>query len=146
MQIKLFAIPVTDDGTILAEMNRFLRSNRILEVRENFYSNENGAEWCFSIRYMEPKFGRQGEQSKRIDYKDVLDEQTFEKFCRLREIRKKAATEEAVPAFAIFTDEELAVLAALNAITRNDLLSIKGIGEKKVERYGHYFITKEPEP
>lgn len=32
MQIKLFTIPVGDSGSAVAEMNAFLRGNKILEV------------------------------------------------------------------------------------------------------------------
>lgn len=48
--------------------------------------------------------------------------------------------EEAIPAFAIFTDEELAGLAKLNELTVSKMLTVKGIGEKKTERYGQKFI------
>jgi superfamily II DNA helicase RecQ len=76
-----------------------------------------------------------------VDYKHILDEPTFQKFSKLREIRKKVAAEEGIPAFAVFTDEELAGLAKLDAITEQSMLSVKGIGAKKVERYAKNFIT-----
>ena len=38
MQIKLFTIPVGDSGAELVEMNRFLKSNKILEVQEQLIS------------------------------------------------------------------------------------------------------------
>ncbi len=43
----------------------------------------------------------------------------------------------------VFTDEELAGLAKLDTITSKSMLSVKGIGEKKVERYAKYFIYNE---
>ena len=146
MQFKLFTIPVGDNGTALGEMNRFLRSRKVLNVSENFVSNENGAYWCFSVRYMEQQFSSLTEnRSKKVDYKEILDEATFLKFSKLREIRKKVAAEEGFPAFAIFTDEELAGLARLKTITKKEMLSVKGIGEKKVERFSKYFIDEMPD-
>ena len=71
-----------------------------------------------------------------------LDDKTFQKFSKLREIRKKVAADEAIPAYAVFTDEELAGLAKLESITQKSMLSVKGIGDKKVERFAKYFITK----
>jgi len=142
MQIKLFTIPVGDSGTALDEMNRFLRGNKILEVQNQLISNENGAYWCFCVRYLEKTISSTGETKAKIDYKQVLDEATFQKFSRLREIRKKVAADEGLPAFAIFTDEELAGLAKLETITQKTMLSIKGIGDKKVERFAKHFITK----
>jgi superfamily II DNA helicase RecQ len=136
MQIKLFTIPVGDSGTALDEMNRFLRNNKMLEVQSELISNENGAYWCFCVRYIEKMSSPAGyDKSKKVDYKHILDEATFQKFSKLREIRKKVAADEGIPAFAVFTDEELAALAKLETITERTMLSVKGIGDKKVERF-----------
>ena len=125
-------------------MNRFLRGNKILEVENQLVSNESGAYWCFCVKYIE-KTSRPAsyEKAKKVDYKQVLDEATFKKFSRLREIRKKVAADEGVPAYAVFTDEELAGLAKLDTITNKTMLSVKGIGDKKVERFAKHFIDKD---
>ena len=141
MQIKLFTIPIGDSGTALDEMNRFLKINKILEVQNQLISNENGAYWCFCVRYIEKAFNATSNNTAKVDYKQVLDESTFIKFSKLREIRKKVAADEGIPAFAVFTDEELAGLAKLNNITPKNMLSVKGIGDKKVERFAKYFIN-----
>lgn len=144
MQIKLFTIPIGDNGPAQEEMNRFLRGNKILEVENHLISNENGAFWCFCVRYIEKTSSPAGyNKTQKVDYKHILDEATFQKFSKLREIRKKVAADEGIPAFAVFTDEELAGLANLETITEKTMLSVKGIGDKKVERFAQYFITKE---
>ena len=140
MQIKLFTIPIGDCGSSVDEMNRFLRSHKILEVQSQFISTENGAIWCFCVRYIENAIPVPNNKKGKVDYRHVLDEATFKKFSKLREIRKKIAADEGVPAFAIFTDEELAGLASLEAITETGMRSIKGIGDKKIEHYARYFI------
>lgn len=145
MQIKLFTIPIGDSGSAQEEMNRFLRGNKIIEVQNQLISNENGAYWCFCVRYIERAFVPAEAHKGKTDYKHVLDEATFQKFSKLREIRKQAAAEEGVPAFAVFTDEELAGLAKLEKITPQTMLSVKGIGDKKVERFAKHFITNEKE-
>ena len=142
MQIKLFTIPIGDSGAALYDMNRFLRGNKILEVQNQLISNENGAYWCFCVRYIEKSFSSTGDTRRKVDYKQVLDEAIFQKFSKLREIRKKVAADEGIPAFAVFTDEELAGLAKLETITEKTMLSIKGIGDKKVERFAKHFIHK----
>jgi hypothetical protein len=106
MQIKLFTIPVGDSGTAQEEMNRFLRGHKILEVQNQLISNENGAYWCFCVRYIEKAFVPAEESKGKVDYKQVLNEATFKKFSKLREIRKKVAADEGLPAFAVFTDEK----------------------------------------
>lgn len=144
MQIKLFTIPVGDSGGALQEMNAFLRGNKILEVENELVSNEHGAYWCFCVRYIERAYpGAEDKKPKaKVDYRKVLDEETFQKFAKLREVRKKIAAEEGISAFIILTDEELAELAKLDEITEKAMLGIKGIGEKKVERFAKYFITQ----
>lgn len=141
MQIKLFTIPVGDNGTALEEMNRFLRTSKILEVDNQLISNEKGAYWCFCVRYIERTFNPPGNDKPKIDYRRVLDSETFKKFSKLREIRKQVAIDEGIPAYAVFTDEELAGLAKLDTITQTSMLSIKGIGDKKVERFSKHFIN-----
>ncbi len=145
MQIKLFTVPIGDSGAALDELNRFLRGNKILEVQNHLISNPNGAYWCFCVRYIEKTFRQTSDTKTKVDYKQVLDETTFKKFSKLREIRKKVAADEVLPAYAIFTDKELVELAKLETITEKALLSTKGIGDKKVERFGKHFIT-QPEP
>ena len=145
MQIKLFTIPVGDNGSALQEMNVFLRGHKILEVENELVSNENGAYWCFCVRYIERAYpdANGGKDGKKVDYKKLLDEATFERFSKLREVRKQVAADEGISAFIIFTDEELAELAKLDEITEKEMLGIKGIGERKVERFAKYFITQQ---
>ena len=137
MQIKLFTIPVFDNNTANEEMNKFLRSHRVLEVIQEFVSNKNSAYWCFSIKYLqEENKNYDSKKKEKIDYRNVLDETTFKIFSKLREHRKQIAKNDAVPAYAVFTDAELAEIAELKEITEQNIKKIKGIGEKKTEKYG----------
>jgi len=144
MQFKVFTIPVGDSGSAIQEMNAFLRGHSVIEVDNELVSNERGAYWCFCIRYLERQDASDATSGKpgRTDYKKILDEATFQRFSKLREIRKGLATEASLAAFLIFTDAELAELAALDEITEKAMLGIKGIGETKVARYGKHFITQ----
>jgi superfamily II DNA helicase RecQ len=137
MQIKLFNIPLTDDGTAQAELNRFLAGHKVLEVEQRFFQNEKGGCWSFCVRYIQNGIVTETPKFKgKIDYKTILSEVHFAVFSALRDIRKVLAAEDAVPAYAVFTDEELANIAQLNEISPSNMLKIKGIGEKKVEKYG----------
>ena len=139
MLIQIFTVPIYDTVASTEELNRFLRSNKILEVQNQFVNNPNGPCWCFCVKYIEN--GNMAVQPKeKTDYKQVLDDNTFKRFSKLREIRKLVALEESIPAFTIFTDEELAGLAKLSELTVSKMLTVKGIGEKKTEKYGQKFI------
>lgn len=139
MQIRIFNIPIPGGEAMNEEMNVFLRSKKIMQVEDHIVQGGQGAFWCFCIKYLED--GTFSERDKaKVDYRELLDEATFKRFSALREIRKRVAKDDAVPAYAVFTDEELAELAKLTPLTVADMKKIKGIGEKKVEKYGHHFI------
>ncbi len=136
MKIKIFTVPIIGGESEEEEMNRFLSGNRILDIE----SGMSGNYWSFCIRYL----GKQTpsvRQTKKIDYKQVLSEKDFKKFSLLRQIRKEISVEEAVPAFAIFTDAELSELAKQTEITIQSMKEVHGIGKKKVERYGRKFLN-----
>ncbi|MBR6355074.1 MAG: HRDC domain-containing protein [Paludibacteraceae bacterium] len=67
---------------------------------------------------------------------------TFAVFSQLRSIRKQLAEQEAVPAYAVFTDSELAEIAKLESIEPNAIQTISGIGQKRVEKYGIALCNK----
>ncbi len=136
MQIKIYTVPVSDNGTYTEELNRFLRSHKILEVENHLVSNQNGASWCFCVKYISSQVPYQKGNVIKKDYKHELDDETFKVFSKLREIRKQLAAEDAIPAYAVATDKELAEIAKLKTIDEKSLLTIKGFGDKKLEKYG----------
>ncbi len=140
MQIQIFNIPLSDAGERLLELNRFLSGNKILEVEQRFFQNEKGAMWSFCIRYIQGGNPFQSVTKEKVDYKQVLTEPEFAVFSKLREIRKKIATLEAIPAYAVFTDEELAGIARLPELSLTRIQTEQGIGEKKVSKYGKMIL------
>ncbi|HNM26102.1 MAG TPA: HRDC domain-containing protein, partial [Saprospiraceae bacterium] len=76
----------------------------------------------------------------RVDYKKILPEAAYARFVRMRALRKRLAQEEGVPSYVIFTDEEMAGLAQLESPELGAMKKIRGIGEKKVEKYGAAFL------
>ena len=143
MQFKIFTIPVTDDGSALEEMNRFLRSHKVLETEQQLVSTKNGSQWHFCIKYLaNAQPDNKPQNSSKIDYKEVLDEKTFAVFSVLRDIRKKIAEEDGMPVYAVFTNEELASIAVLDEILPETIKTVKGIGEKKTERFGKRLVEQ----
>lgn len=136
-------MPTGENEAAEEKMNRFLRANRVLEIESHFVNNANGSYWSFCVKYIlrsEQTQKLQNRQETKTDYRVVLDETTFAVFSKLRECRKAIAMEEAIPAYAVFTDAELAEIAKLPVINQKTLLSVKGIGEKKAERFGSKII------
>ena len=136
MQMKLFTIPIPDDGGCGEELNRFLRSHRVLDVEREFVQAGGASCWCFCVRYLGSGLVVKGStKRKRIDYKEVLDDATFAKFAELRTRRKQISEADGIPAFAVFTDAQLAEMAGLEKLTSETMGRVKGVASGKVERY-----------
>lgn len=63
-----------------------------------------------------------------------------ELFEALRGLRKRLASQEAIPAYIVLSDKELHLLSTVRPTTIEDFGSISGIGEFKKKKYGKDFI------
>jgi len=72
--------------------------------------------------------------SEAADYHEDL-------FQALRKLRKEMADARNVPPYVLFSDMTLKELSRYFPVTKEDMLTIKGIGEKKYEQYGEAFLT-----
>lgn len=142
MQIKIFDISSRGSEDAQEQINKFMRQQKVLDVDRQFYvSSDNIGHWSVFVTYLpmsqQPTSqGNTGERREKIDYKAILSEADFVKFTKLRAIRKQLAADDAVPAYAVFTDAELAQLAQLPQLDALSMSKISGIGEKRVEKYG----------
>jgi ATP-dependent DNA helicase RecQ len=66
-------------------------------------------------------------------YKDLFE--------ALRHLRKQLADEQNVPPYVLFSDVTLKELSRYFPETKEDMLEIKGIGEKKYDQYGEAFLA-----
>ena len=82
--------------------------------------------------------GAEKKRGRCADCPASYDEALFE---RLRDWRKERAGEESVPAFVIFTDATLQLIAEHRPSTAEGLLRINGIGRAKLDRYGEDVLT-----
>ncbi len=62
-------------------------------------------------------------------------------FNDFRELRAKFAKEESVPAYIVFSDKVLVDLSDKLPQTKEEMLTINGIGEAKLEKYGEEFLN-----
>lgn len=79
-----------------------------------------------------------------VDYHEEL-------FESLRSLRKEIADEHNLPPYVIFSDATLKDLARYLPASKSEMLSIKGVGERKYEQYGETFLAaiepfKEQQP
>ncbi|MDE6879273.1 MAG: HRDC domain-containing protein [Odoribacter sp.] len=142
MQYEVFTIPVLGGSEESERMNRFLRGHKVVQVDRQFLVLGDCAYWSFCVNYLESAapVSVVGEKREKVDYKNVLSEEHFKVFSQLRAYRKQIAEQDAVPAYAVFTDAELALLAQSADLTEQSMLKIDGIGKKRVEKYGALLI------
>jgi superfamily II DNA helicase RecQ len=141
MRYKFFTIPVSNPEDAEAELNRFLAAHRILNVESNFVSNTDNSYWALCVRYTTEQPGPQVGKRAKLDYKELLSEDEFSLFVKLRELRKRIADEEAVPPYALFNNEQLAEMVRGGVTTRSDLEKIAGVGPARIEKYAEPFLS-----
>ncbi len=82
--------------------------------------------------------GKSQKGSKRkAKLPEHLDEQLFE---QLRELRFNIAQKQGVPAYIVFSNATLSDMCTRLPKTEEEMLEVNGVGETKLERYGHQFL------
>ena len=71
-----------------------------------------------------------------------MDAKTAERFERLRRLRKSIADARSVPAYVVFTDATLMLMAERRPATETEMLGISGVGPKRLEQYGRRFLAE----
>lgn len=144
MQIKVMGVPVIGGEAEGEALNKFLRGQRVVQMSKKLIEEGGRYYWAFCVTYIHTPQGSKEAappgQKGTPDYKELLDEASFKRFVGLKQTRKEVAEANAVPYYAVFTNEELSQIAQLEVLTEPGLLAIPGIGKKKVEKWGSYFI------
>jgi superfamily II DNA helicase RecQ len=146
MKYRFFRIPIQDPAAETEALNRFLSERRIVSVDREFVADGQNSFWTLSVAYVEGSAAAEaGEGSRagrkpKVDYREVLDERDFATFAALRTLRKELAEREGVPAYALFTNEQLAAMVENQVRTAADLAAIEGVGKARVEKYGAAFL------
>ena len=144
MKLHFFAIDARiPDEEDVQELNRILATERIVSVDKQLVVQESGSYWsiCVTSAAVKSKDSKPGSRPKRIDYRDVLNEQDFSIFARLRTLRKELAERDGVPAYALFTNEQLADLVRKRVTSKQAMEAIQGVGAGRIEKYGDTFLN-----
>jgi ATP-dependent DNA helicase RecQ len=64
----------------------------------------------------------------------------LELFDHLRHLRKEIATREHVPPYVVFSDATLRDMCRVQPQSLDEMLTVKGIGEQKLRKYGQEFL------
>lgn len=146
LQFRFFTIPVKDTREAEEEMNRFLRSVRIITVQRELLMNGENSCWLVSAEYQtgtaETSGGKTAAAGKeKIDYREALSPEDFAIYARLREWRKRTAEKEGVQLYAVFTNKQMAAIAEKRIAAKNGLRELTGVGDARVQKYGDDVIS-----
>lgn len=147
MPLKFFHIRTKDAESMETELNGFLARHRIVTIERRFVDCGTDSFWALCVDYLhgEPAVGGShgalGRSERKVDYKEVLTPGQFEVFAKLRDLRKQLAEQEAVPVYAIFTNDQLAEMVKQGVREVAGLRKIQGIGDAKVEKYATQFLA-----
>lgn len=138
MYYKTFTINALAQNNAEDDLNKFLSSHRIITIQKEFVPEDKS--WYFLVEYTDEGAALKTSSGK-IDYMKVLSQEDFAIFSKLRELRKKIALEEKIPAYAVFTDEQLSRIAKEKPESISKMQNINGIGESKTNKYGKAFLS-----
>ena len=130
------------DNSLLSEA---MSDKEIIAWKSEFFERKNRPYWSIMLEYHPLNYsevlGASKAKTDRGGYKSILSEDDWPLFEKLREWRKEKSNEEGVPPFIIFSNAQLAKIAATCPTSLNGLQAIKGIGEAKRKKYGKKVLS-----
>ena len=108
MNYKIFNVPIPHSETEIASLNSFINTVKVVSCIKELVIVEKTAYQSFVVEYYKYQNSvTNGQKKDSIDYREVLSDEDFASFSKLRELRKKIAEKTGVPVFAVFTNEQL---------------------------------------
>ena len=145
MKTKFFWIPALDSLMAEGELNTFLASHRVVKMERHFLPAEATPGWCFCIEWIpaseEPSNTKFAAKDRKIDYREVLDEESFRIFSILRTWRKERAAMQGVPVYTVATNEQLAHIARDRINTKDGLEKVDGFGSSRMGKYADELVA-----
>jgi len=140
MRLYFATIPVFGGAEAAEELNRFLAGHRVVSVERELVQDGGASAWAVCVVYLDGESAAVPTRRGRVDYREVLPEEEFAVFARLRALRKTLADRDGVPAYALFTNEQLVTMVRQRVSSPADLSAIAGVGPARVEKYGREFL------
>jgi superfamily II DNA helicase RecQ len=112
VKLRFFVVPMLDGEEESRELNTFLAMNRVMLVERHFVADGPRSAWAICVSYLDrgARPAREQGQGKRLDYREILSESDFAVYAKLRSLRKSMAEKNGLPAYAFFTNEQLAAM------------------------------------
>jgi superfamily II DNA helicase RecQ len=140
MKFNFFSIPANNPEDAQRELNAFLNGHKIVTVEKNFVQDGMQSYWAICVSYLDHEKRTTVPGKNKVDYREVLDDKDFAVFVKLRTLRKTLADREGIPAYALFTNEQLACMVQGKVTTVSGLSEIDGVGKGRLDKYGKSFL------
>jgi ATP-dependent DNA helicase RecQ len=118
----------------IGEFIDFLTGEQYLALRGGAYPTLALTKRAVPVLRGEAKVFKKGRvRARRLEVHNEL-------FEALKQVRRKLAAKEFVPPYIIFSDQSLREMSARLPVTDRDFLMIKGVGQRKLAKYGPAFM------
>lgn len=145
MKIKFFSVNALEPAEDQVVIDDFCARHRVVSIDKKLLESGPLPFWAVSITYLDAsaslkKTDYPVNKKSQIDYQVVLKPEDFAVYTKLRTLRKEISDAEKVPAFALFTNAQIAEMVTSKVITLTALGKLEGVGDSKLEKYGKQFL------
>lgn len=144
MRLHCIFVPARTPEPAQTELNALLASSRVLAVHREWLTDGAQSGWAFCVEVLGGegplpdalKAAGERRRGADIDYRQVLSEEDFAVYARLRGARKQLAQRDGVPLYAVCSNEQMAAIVTGRVASLEALAGIDGMGAARVARYG----------
>lgn len=116
-------------------------SKLLLKGEERFYLRQDRVEAADGKKERQSKSkGKKKERRPGQDQASADEEASL--YNRLVALRKQLADDKKLPAYLIFSNATLMDMAHVKPVNKDQMLEVKGVGEKKYDSYGEIFLAE----
>jgi len=142
MRVKHFQIRLTNEYLQADEdsLNEFLKTVVVKKTTPQLVIVGQTSYWSVLIFYDDISSLENHKNEKTVIDTSTLTEEESTRYEALRTWRSDLARRQALPSYIFASNAELAAIAKLNPTTVEELHKVKGMGEKKISKYGEEII------
>jgi superfamily II DNA helicase RecQ len=145
--IRIFTLKFKDsvesfDDSVITD---FFSDKEIKKWEAHFFERKAGNYWTIVVEYeslisQSNVIPSKKNVKKNEGYKELLKEQDWPLFNRLRDWRGEKGKSDGVPPYIIFTNLQLGQLTVKKPLSLNAFQEIEGVGDVKKKKYGNEII------
>lgn len=147
MKIKHFKIRLNEESVKHDEnkLNNFLTTVNVIKIANHVLTSEQGNYWSIIVFYddvlpIEPDDISRSEKHPAFN-PSTLNPEELNRYEALRIWRADTAAKNNFPNYIVASNAQLGEIAKLNPSEKEALNKIKGLGERKVNKYGDEIIA-----